>query len=53
MQNDDIEIKPWELAKYPNKEKTDALIPLYREALTLLSTCSSLLSPLSMSTGIQ
>jgi len=30
------EIKPWELAKYPKEEITDALIPLYREAITLL-----------------
>ena len=36
MQNDDLEIKPWDLAKYPSKEKTDALIPIYREAITLL-----------------
>jgi GTP cyclohydrolase I len=30
------EIKPWELAKYPEKEKTDALIPLYQQIITLL-----------------
>ena len=30
------EIKPWELAKYPEEKITDALIPLYREAITLL-----------------
>ena len=30
------EIKPWELAKYPEKEITEALIPLYKQAMTLL-----------------
>ncbi len=30
------EIKPWELAKYPEEKITDALVPLYREAITLL-----------------
>ena len=31
-----IEIKPWELAKYPDEKVTDALTPLYKEAITLL-----------------
>ncbi len=31
-----LEIKPWELAKYPEENITEALIPLYREAITLL-----------------
>jgi len=30
------EIKPWELAKYPDNEITNALIPLYKQAITLL-----------------
>ena len=30
------QINPWELAKYPEEETTEALIPLYREALVLL-----------------
>jgi len=30
------EIKPWELAKYPDENITDALTPLYKQALTLL-----------------
>jgi GTP cyclohydrolase I len=30
------DIKPWESAKFPQKETTDALIPLYKEIITLL-----------------
>ena len=30
------EIKPWELAKYPEEQVTNALTPLYREAIALL-----------------
>ena len=34
--NDDLIIKPWEVAKYPSKELTEKLVPLYREAITLI-----------------
>ncbi len=34
--NDDLLIKPWEVAKYPSKELTEKLVPLYREAITLI-----------------
>ena len=33
---DSLEIKPWDLAKYPDKEKTETLTPLYRQILTEL-----------------
>lgn len=33
MQMDSLEIKPWDLAKYPDKEKTETLTPLYRQIL--------------------
>jgi GTP cyclohydrolase I len=36
MQMDSLEIKPWDLAKYPDKEKTETLTPLYRQILTEL-----------------
>lgn len=36
MQMDRLEIKPWDLAKYPDKEKTETLTPLYRQILTEL-----------------
>ena len=36
MQMDSLEIKPWDLAKYPDKEKTESLTPLYRQILTEL-----------------
>jgi len=31
-----MEIKPWELAKYPEEEVTEALAPLYKQAISLL-----------------
>ena len=34
--NDDLQIKPWEVARYPSKELTEKLAPLYAEAITLL-----------------
>ncbi len=34
--NDDLQIKPWEIARYPSKELTEKLAPLYAEAITLL-----------------
>lgn len=34
--NDNLEIKPWDLAKYPDKDKTSQLAPLVRESLSLL-----------------
>lgn len=33
---DNLEIKPWDLAKYPDKGKTETLTPLYRQILTEL-----------------
>lgn len=36
MQMDSLEIKPWDLAKYPDKEKTETLTPLYRQILAEL-----------------
>ncbi|MBO5862934.1 MAG: GTP cyclohydrolase I FolE [Paludibacteraceae bacterium] len=33
---DSLEIKPWDLAKYPDKEKTETLTPLYRQILAEL-----------------
>lgn len=34
--NEDIQIKPWDLAKYPSKELTEKLAPLYAEAISLI-----------------
>lgn len=33
---DNLEIKPWDLAKYPDKDKTETLTPLYRQILSEL-----------------
>lgn len=33
---DSLEIKPWDLAKYPDKDKTETLTPLYRQILSEL-----------------
>ena len=34
--NDDLQMKPWDIAKYPSKSLTEKLAPLYAEAITLL-----------------
>lgn len=34
--NDDLQIKPWEIARYPSKSLTEKLAPLYAEAITLI-----------------
>jgi len=34
--NEDLEIKPWDIAKYPSKDLTDELAPLVRKELELL-----------------
>ena len=34
--NEDLEIKPWDIAKYPDKKLTDQLAPLVRQELELL-----------------
>ena len=34
--NDDMIMKPWDMAKYPSRSLTDKLAPLYAEAITLL-----------------
>lgn len=33
---DDIILKPWDIAKYPSKEKTDEISPLIKKTITLL-----------------
>lgn len=34
--NDDLQMKPWDIAKYPSKSLTEKLVPLYREAISLI-----------------
>lgn len=34
--NDDLQMKPWDIAKYPSKSLTEKLAPLYAEAITLI-----------------
>lgn len=36
MMDKDIEMKPWDVAKYPDKEVTEKLIPLYSQIIDLL-----------------